>query len=551
MIETNLIAEPDNSEYQYDRWHSRFLKTMLWIFCGLGFVLIISVFGSAAPAARLIFVVLYAALLAVSFLAVPYNVKTGTLLTVGYCVGMYNLLRWGPWADGVIFFLAVSILASLLLDIKAHVYAPGITIATVLIVGILNILGVFPLLGPGVPATSIQDWVTYIVDYAVLSISLTWGISLFRDEFKGIADRFNSNVQLLVKDRNALEQKVNERTLILTKKTNQLQAASYIARQTAEVQDLSVLLMTVARLVTDQFGFYHTGIFLINETGEEAVLQAASSEGGRRMMERGHSLAVGRQGIVGYVADKKRPRIALDIGTDAVFFNNPDLPMTRSELALPMIIRNQVIGVLDIQSDQSQAFTMDDVDVLQTLADQVAVAIENARLLDESQATLTQLEALTTIRTREAWHQQLSSKSRAFTYTPLGLRAEKLPPTGDNHVTIPLTLRGQRIGSISVVRKSDAPINKSDEELIAEVANQAGLAIDNIRLLEEATQRARQEQIVGKLAGRFSQSLDVDALLQTAVREFAQLPDVAEVSIFVGKQGSEMPPRPRSRRNAG
>jgi GAF domain-containing protein len=549
MSESRIGTDLDHSEYQYDRWRSKFLQIMLWIFCGLGLILMVSVFGQAAPAGRLIFVMLYGALLAASFFSVPDGIKTGTLLTVGYCVGMYNLLRWGPWADGVVFFLAVCILASLLLDTWAHLFAPAITIATVLIVALLNILGVFPLLASGVPPTSVQDWITYVLDYVVLSVSLTWGISLFRGEFKVISERFNANLQSLIKDRNELEQKVNERTAILTKKTNQLQAASYIARQTAEVQDLPILLNTVTELVTDQFDFYHTGIFLINESGDQAVLHAASSAGGRRMIERGYSLAVGRQGLVGLVADKKKPRIGLDIGTDAVFFNNPDLPMTRSEVALPLLIRNRVIGILDIQSDQPQAFTNDDVDVLQTLADQVAVAIENARLLNESQATLTQLEALTSIRTREAWSQKLSSKGRAFTYTPLGLRAEKLSPASDNHITVPLTLRGQKIGSISVVRKGEeSPISKGDEELIAEVANQAGLAIDNIRLLEDATQRARQEQIVGKLAGRFSQSLDVDTLLQTAVRELAQLPDVAEVSIFVGKQGSEILPKQRTKR---
>ena len=109
----------------------------------------------------------------------------------------------------------------------------------------------------------------------------------------------------------------------------------------------------------------------------------------------------------------------------------------------------------------------------------------------------------------------------------------------------------QKIGDITVARKSDSPLNKSDEELIAEVANQAGLAIDNIRLLEEATQRARQEQVVGKLAGRFSQSLDVDTLLQTAARELAQLPDVSEVSIYIGKQTSESPMKQKTRRNLG
>jgi GAF domain-containing protein len=551
MIETQLGTEIDNSEYQYDRWRAKFLKIMLWIFCGLGLVLVVSVFANAGTAGRVTFVILYAALLAASFLPVSYYVKVGTLLAVGYGAGMYNLVRWGPWADGIIFFLAVSILASLLLDNKAHIYAPAITIATTAIVGILNIVGVWPLLGAGVPPTSVQDWITYTLDYLVLSVSLSWGITLFRGELRIIADRFNLNLLLLIRDRNELEQRVNERTLVLTKKTNQLQAASYIARKTAEIQDLSTLLEMVTKLVTDQFGFYHTAIFLISETGDEAILQAASSEGGRRMIEKDHSLTVGKQGIVGYVAAEKKPRIALDVGADAVFFNNRDLPMTRSELALPLLIRNTILGVLDIQSDQPKAFTMDDIDVFQTLADQVAVAIENARLLDESQATLSQLEALTSLRTRDAWVQKLSGKSRVFTYTPLGLRAEKLPLNHKNYVTIPLLLRGEKIGSITVARKGDEAINKSDADLIAEVANQTGLAIDNIRLLEEATQRAKQEQIVGNLARRFSQSLDVDTLLQTAARELAQLPDVSEVSVFVGKQESEVPAKPTARRNSG
>ena len=209
----------------------------------------------------------------------------------------------------------------------------------------------------------------------------------------------------LREERSTLEQRVEERTIGLTRKTEQLRATSYIARKTAEVQDLATLLDTVARLVTDQFGFYHTGIFLINETGDQAVLQAASSDGGRRMIERGHSLSVGTQGIVGHVAAQKKPRIALDVGTDAVFFDNPDLPMTRSELALPLLVRGKVVGVLDIQSNQPQAFDMEDIDVLQTLSDQVAIAIENARLMDETQAAIVQLEALTSIRTREAWRQ--------------------------------------------------------------------------------------------------------------------------------------------------
>jgi GAF domain-containing protein len=336
-----------------------------------------------------------------------------------------------------------------------------------------------------------------------------------------------------------LEKRVADRTEGLTKRTEQLRTAAYIARQTADIQDLYSILETVVNLITDRFGFYHAGIFLMNESANEVVLQAASSEGGKRMLLRGHSLVVGSQGIVGYVASQKRTRIALDVGVDAVFFNNPDLPMTRSEVALPLLIRNRVLGVLDIQSDQPQAFHEEDLDVLQTLADQVAVAIDNARLLGEAQAALMQLETVSAIRTREAWAQRLEYQSRGYTYTPLGLRAEtSSSEETKNRITTSITLRGQKIGSLSLAKSENEEWNKLDQNLITEVAYQIGLAVDNLRLLEDAQQRARQEQIIGELSTRFSQSLDIDTLLQTAARELGQLPDVDEVSVFIGEMPS-------------
>ena len=356
----------------------------------------------------------------------------------------------------------------------------------------------------------------------------------------------------LTEERNNLEQHIQERTARISKRTEQLRSASFIARQTAEIQHLDEILDNVTKLVTTQFGFYHSGIFLINETGKEAVLQAASSEGGKRMIEKGHALAVGSEGIVGYVASQKKSRIALDVGEDSVFFNNPDLPMTRSEVAIPLVIRNKVLGVLDIQSDKPQDFTSEDVDVLETLADQVAIAIENARLLDESQAALLQLEALTSIRTREAWAQKLSERNYPYTYTPLGLRAEKPATTDENMAVIPVSLRGQKIGKISISRKRSSKWSQLDEGWIAEVATQVGLAVENIRLLEEATQQARQEQSVGEISARFSQSLDIDSLLQTAARELGQLPDVSEVSVFISQAEKESKPQsPRSKNRAG
>lgn len=232
---------------------------------------------------------------------------------------------------------------------------------------------------------------------------------------------------------------------------------------------------------------------------------------------------------------KKKSRIDLDGGADSAAFNNPDLPLTRSEITLPLLARGRLLGVLDIQSNKPNDFTPQDMDVFQTLADQVAVAIEKAQLLDASQAAFVQLETLTAVRTREAWAQKLKEKERVVTYTPLGLRAEKFPKTEPNALTVPIVLRGIQIGTISIARKGNTGWSKQDEDTIREIATQTGLAVDNIRLLEDATERARQEQTVGELAFRFSQALDMDSLLQTAARELGQLPGIEETTVFIGQ----------------
>jgi GAF domain-containing protein len=516
-------------QFSYEHWRERFLKVVLQGSCILGFIaIVLYLFTPSIAAFKVLAIMAYGILvLATYFIDLPYQLRAGGFLLLLYFAGVSALLDHGI-ADGSILFMGFIAMTGLLSPWRNGIYfAIGITV--------LSILGV------GWSAdSSFAEWARLTGMFLVVSTIIVIGLHTFQREFTKTQQAAHQMLNELREEHSTLEQRVEERTAGLAQKTEQLRATSYIARKTAEVQDLPTLLNTVAKLVTDQFGFYHTGIFLINETGDQAVLHAASSEGGQRMIERGHSLSVGIQGIVGHVAAQKRPRIALDVGTDAVFFNNPDLPMTRSELALPLIIRNKVLGVLDIQSDKREAFDVDDIDVLQTLSDQIAIAIENARLMDETQTAMMQLEALTNIRTRESWSKKLHEKNRVFTYTPLGLRAEKLSQNDDRAISAPIMLRGQKIGSISIARKDDTTWSKTDRDLIEEVASQVGLAVDNIRLLEEATQRAKQQETVGKLAARFSQSLDLDTLLQTAARELGQLPDVSEVSVFVGQETEQI-----------
>lgn len=524
--------------YSYSQWRERFLRVVLRGSCVLGFIAVaLYLFTPSSPTVKLLAALLYGILIFVTFFSrLPYIIRAGVFLLLLYFAGFTSIFDYGV-AEASILFLGFIVMTGLLLSVPNSVYyAVGISFLTLMIFGL--------------PNSELLEWARPLGFFLIVSAIAAIGLRESQQEFAKTQEAAHEMMGTLRNERSTLEEQIEQRTAGLTKKTEQLHATSYIARKTAEVQDLTSLLELVTRLVTDQFGFYHTGVFLINETGDQAVLQAASSEGGQQMIEKGHSLSVGMQGIVGHVAAQKKPRIAVDVGTDATFFNNPYLPQTRSEVALPLIVRSKILGVLDIQSDKQQAFVMDDIDVLQTLADQIAIAIENARLMDETQAAIMQLEALTNLRTRESWSQKLQEKSRVFTYTPLGVRAEKPSYDAEKTVSIPIMLRGQKIGNISIARKGDVSWSKLDKDLLEEVAGQVGLAVDNIRLLEEATYRAKQEQTVGRLAARFSQSLDLDTLIQTAARELGQLPDISEVSVFIGQEAEKtLQVKQRSQRN--
>jgi len=252
------------------------------------------------------------------------------------------------------------------------------------IMGYLVLTGNYTLTGEPYYEGRLGDWMSGGTTLLLLSWVVMSGLRMLQEGFEKAQTQVERMVAQMREEKEKLTGSVDEQTRELLTKTNQLNAAAYIAKQTTESTNLESLLENSVNLISERFNFYHAGIFLINEREDYANLQAASSEGGKRMIERGHRLRIGSQGIVGYVASEKKPRIALDVGKDAAFFDNPELPLTRSEVALPLVAREKIIGVLDIQSTEPEAFTKSDIAIFQTLADQIAAAIENVRLLSES-----------------------------------------------------------------------------------------------------------------------------------------------------------------------
>ncbi len=171
-----------------------------------------------------------------------------------------------------------------------------------------------------------------------------------------------------------------------------LHAAARVSRSIASILDLNLLFQRTVDIICDEFGFYYAGIFLVDESGEWAVLKAGRGEAGRAMVAEGHKLRIGGNSMIGAAIQNRAGRIALDVDKENVFFRNPHLPNTRSEMALPLIVGDDVIGALTVQSELEAAFTQDDIVALQTMADQLAVAIANARLHRQNQDLLRQAE---------------------------------------------------------------------------------------------------------------------------------------------------------------
>lgn len=356
------------------------------------------------------------------------------------------------------------------------------------------------------------------------------------DETSLLSNAFNVTAEKLNELVTRLEERVEERTAALTRRTSQLQAAALVGREATAITDVATLLNKAVRLISDQFGFYHAGIFLLDETNEYAVLQSASSPGGQRMLARGHRLQVGKQGIVGFAAAQKRPRIAMDTGLDAVYFNNPDLPDTRSEAALPLIVRERVIGVLDIQSEKPQAFSAEDIETFQTLADQIALAIENARLFHDMNMLVQQFQQQASSQLGEAWNKIAQSHGYAYRYTPLGIQPATKEYTSTEEagrLQIPILLHNRKIGAIHVKRKEETAWDAREQAMLTEIATQVALALENARLLEEAQQRAAYEHAISEIVSRIEAAHDLDAILRITAQEIGRAIGDSEITVQI------------------
>lgn len=361
-----------------------------------------------------------------------------------------------------------------------------------------------------------------------------------KDEFGQLGDAFNVMAQQIQTSQTELEQRVAARTLDLELRARQLQAAAEVGQAATTIRDINDLFSQVTHLISERFDFYHAGIFLLDSAGENAILQAANSEGGQRMLARNHQLEVSETSIVGYATARCQPRIALDVGRDAVYFDNPDMPETRSEMALPLMVGGKLLGALDVQSKRSAAFSDEDIVVLQVLANQLAIAIENARLFTENQETLEAARRAYTTLSQESWQEFLRTQPKlGFLATPQqNINISRKTWTSEmveaaqrgtnirldeRTLAIPIVLRGHTLGVVRLKKDAAAPPWNDDEiNLMDALIDQLEFALENARSHRDAQQRAARESLVTEITTKIRSTNNPQDMLEIAISELRE-----------------------------
>ena len=377
------------------------------------------------------------------------------------------------------------------------------------------------------------------------------------DEIGLLANAFNSMTNRLQGTLEELEQRIFERTADLQKRTSELETISNVTREISIIRDLDTLLNVSANLIRERMNYYHVGIFLLDASGEKAVLQAGSSNTADQLLENKYMVRTNTSNIISNVISTGQARIALDIGLDATTFDNPFLPETRSQIALPLINNNIVTGVLDIHSNVPNAFDRRDIQTLETLTGQLSAAIENTQLVQQTENTLAELTRANRAQVQQVWQATVAQKEKPgyefdglqIRSVPQNLQPELLdrlnsgspiiydePGSGSlihqKSLLVPLVVLNQVIGVIGLERDDPSIGWTEDEVAIAQAAaNRAALTLENARLLDDSLRRASKERMIFESTARIGSALNIENILQATAEELERVLGDSEIII--------------------
>ena len=336
------------------------------------------------------------------------------------------------------------------------------------------------------------------------------------DEMGIVTVQFNRMVTRLESLQNTLEQQVFERT-------KQLSAANEVAKAAASSLDPDELIVRVSNLFPEQFGYYYAAIYLVDPSQKWAELRYATGEAGKVLKQNHHRLDVAGRNMVGSAIREKAARIAQVASQEKQRFENPLLPYTRSEIALPLTAGERVLGAINVQSMKEADFTPQVIETMQNMASQVAIALENARLFQEAQQVIKEMRAVQQQYLLEGW-QGFTEENENLEYE-VGDDIREDPKT----IQIPISLRDQVLGQIML--EGNVEWTTEQESLVDAVAKQAAIALENARLVSESRQAAVRERMLAEINSKIWSATTIDSILQTTVKELGRRLDASQATI--------------------
>jgi GAF domain-containing protein len=499
----------------------------------------------------------YASVFLITFVrTLPYHARVWILSSGFFVIGFVSLVQSGMNANGLLYFL-ISVMIIGVLETKRYWLFPVAVIAvSISVLGFLIQSGIINTGKFIVSNNSAMYWVAVSVNflYIVFLISVTF--TQFYQNLGKLITSTSEKSETLVAENQNLALKLAEFEKMSDRRKSRLVTTRQIARELSQQSDLDKLLHDSVELIRSQLGYFHAGIFLTDDRNENAILRAATGEAGRQLLEKKHRLRIRDEGLVGYVISRGEARTAFDVGDDSVKIISPALPNTRSEMAVPLRVGTRIFGALDVQSDQIEAFNEEDIDVLQSISDQLAVAIDKTAQLQTLKQKVNDLEDGYRSYTRGIWQAHLKGSKKQLNYVykqdTLGtdyqksdivddalLRGEPIiaspKPAGDteeleSEVAVPITLRNQSLGVLNIKFKGKT-VPSDMVALVNNASDRLALALENARLLEQIQERAEREHLVSDISTKVRTAADIDTILRTTAAELGKSLGIDEVRI--------------------
>jgi GAF domain-containing protein len=507
-------------------WQEKALQTYLYfgIIAGIGLSLFSNVqAGTRTSIANFVSGILFAvsSLILAAFRNKSFWARSISSLVLMF-IFMNVIFATSGWGVGSLFMLvSFSFLSSILLFKKSSRIGFGISLVTLLFWAVLRFSDMVQ------SATTSHSFFQVLAETLITLLAGAIGnfaILSLKTHHLNQKSRINS----LQNENLSLTHSLEVQSSDLERRLNQLTTASEISQSISTLNDSQVLIQQVAELIKNRFNLYYVGVFLLDNSKEYAILQYGTGDAGQRMLAASHRLAVGGYSMIGWATQMRKARVALDVGDEAVHFDNPFLPDTRSELALPIISGDNVLGALTIQSEKPNAFDENDILTLQSLANSLAIGLENANSFQRTQQALNEIRVLNRAYVRQAWWEGLSSSTELkydFDNNQMQHQSKNLKT-----VEVPIKIREEVIGHFNL-QMVESQITDDQQEFLELIASQTSIALENARLIEETQLRAIQEQKLNELTAQFAKSISIEEIIKAAATVFGNLPEVSEASV--------------------